>query len=282
MRFRLFGVPVTIRVFFWLTAVLMGLGYARAVALWALPIWVAVMLVSIVIHEMGHAIAFMRHGIRPAITLHGMGGVTIPGGGAELGRFDSAIVSLAGPLAGLVAGGLFFLAQRALPPDLPIAATVTLSFLVWVNVGWSLFNLLPILPFDGGHILQEILGPRRMQATAMTSLAFSILLAAISAWYGNLLMALLFAMSAIQSWQLYTLPPGAILVNPFTAPDDAPGMGGPGPVRRWWLKRKLARLQAEAAGLDSERRPARRRAGGPDLRVIKGGADRPKDKRFLN
>jgi len=281
MRFRLFGVPVTIRAFFWLTAALLGLGYARAVALWALPIWVAVMFVSVVIHEMGHAVAFMRHGIRPSITLHGMGGVTIPAGGPELGRFDSAVVSLAGPLVGLVAGGLVYLAMRALPPDLPSPVAVTLSFLVWVNLGWSLFNLLPVLPFDGGHVLQEILGPQRVKATAMTSLALAVVLAAVSAWYGNLLMALLFALSAIQSWQLYTLPPGVILVNPLTAPADGPG-AGPGPLRRWWLQRRLTRLKAEKASLDGERRPARRRAGGPDLRVIKGGADRPKDKRYLN
>lgn len=54
-----------------------------------------------------------------------------------------------------------------------------------------------------------------------------------------------------------------------------------GPLRRWWLQRRLARLQEEAADLGAEK-PARRRIGGPDLRVIQGGADRPKDKRFLN
>lgn len=55
-----------------------------------------------------------------------------------------------------------------------------------------------------------------------------------------------------------------------------------GPLRRWWLQRKLARLRAEAEELGAERPAARRRAGGPDLRVIQGGADRPKDKRYLN
>lgn len=54
-----------------------------------------------------------------------------------------------------------------------------------------------------------------------------------------------------------------------------------GPLRRWWLQKKLARLQSEAEELRGEK-PARRRVGGPDLRVIQGGADRPKDKRYLN
>jgi membrane associated rhomboid family serine protease len=52
-----------------------------------------------------------------------------------------------------------------------------------------------------------------------------------------------------------------------------------GPLRRWWLERRLRRLQAEATALRSARR-----APGPSLRVIRGGADDepPKDKRYLN
>jgi len=55
-------------------------------------------------------------------------------------------------------------------------------------------------------------------------------------------------------------------------------------VRRWWLKRRLARLQAESASLGGLRDArASRRAAGPPLRVIQGGgSDPPKDKRYLN
>jgi membrane associated rhomboid family serine protease len=53
-----------------------------------------------------------------------------------------------------------------------------------------------------------------------------------------------------------------------------------GPLRRWWLKRRLERLHAEAGSL---RAPSARRASGPSLRVIRGGGqDPPKDKRYLN
>jgi membrane associated rhomboid family serine protease len=49
-----------------------------------------------------------------------------------------------------------------------------------------------------------------------------------------------------------------------------------GPLRRWWLRRKLSRLQTESAATH----PARARGG---LRVIQGGGgDPPKDKRYLN
>lgn len=59
-------------------------------------------------------------------------------------------------------------------------------------------------------------------------------------------------------------------------------MAQSGPLRRWWLRRKLSRLQTEATGVSgfSGGRPARGRGG---LRVIQGGGgDPPKDKRYLN
>ena len=53
-----------------------------------------------------------------------------------------------------------------------------------------------------------------------------------------------------------------------------------GPLRRWWLQRRLARLEAQRDALRGERP---RRAGAHGLRVIQGGAaDPPKDKRYLN
>src|SRR5262249_51772286 len=52
-----------------------------------------------------------------------------------------------------------------------------------------------------------------------------------------------------------------------------------GPLRRWWLQRRPQRLQEESAKLRGT--PAARRASGPALRVIQGGAEPPKDKRYL-
>lgn len=55
-----------------------------------------------------------------------------------------------------------------------------------------------------------------------------------------------------------------------------------GPLRRWWLKRRLERLQAESVALRTSAAAARR-AAGPSLRVIQGGGQGDKrDKRSLN
>ena len=39
------------------------------------------------------------------------------------------------------------------PLKLPPLGHMAVSSLLWVNFGWGVFNLLPVLPFDGGHVL---------------------------------------------------------------------------------------------------------------------------------
>lgn len=279
MSFRLFGVPITIRWYFWLGAALLGLAGSRPLVL--LPLWIGVVLVSIVVHELGHAFAAARYGVSPAITLHAMGGVCVHPAFRST-RLDRAFISLAGPAAGLLLGGLVYaLATLALPPDLPLVPAVVVSDLINVNIAWSIINLAPVLPFDGGHVMEEILGPRRARAAATVSLVAAVLLAVYFALTHQPWGTVLFAMSAIQSFQLRAAPQGATVYNPFTAPAAARGAADdrPSGLRRWWLQWKLRRLQkqAEAMERDDRERP-RRREGGPDLRVIRGG----KDKSTLN
>jgi membrane associated rhomboid family serine protease len=57
------------------------------------------------------------------------------------------------------------------------------------------------------------------------------------------------------------------------------------PLRRYYLKIKLARLQSEVESLRKNPKKRRRRSGGPDLRVIPGGSgkdDEPPDTSMLN
>jgi Zn-dependent protease len=276
MSFRLFGIPVAVTPFFWISAVLFGLGDPFQVGLLiALPVWIVAQTLAVLVHELGHALASRRHGAAPYITLHAMGGTTTYPE-MRVGRLDRALISLAGPVAGLIFGGLVLAADAFIPHGpLPVVLEVGVRTLIWINFAWSIFNLIPVLPFDGGHILDEILGPRRERTASAISLGLAVVLAALCALSHQQWTAILFVMSAIHSYQRYTLPPGAVLVNPLTTPRPP---GGPSPLRRWWLQRKLGRLQAEAGALQTPRR----RAGGPDLRVIQGGAAPPKDKRYLN
>ncbi len=106
-------------------------------------------LVSIVVHELGHLVAARSVGIGVrAIRLDAIGGA------AELERPPGTgpsemLVAAGGPAANLVLGGASFALAGVLSGQ---AATVAL-WLALVNLVLGVFNLLPGLPFDGGHIL---------------------------------------------------------------------------------------------------------------------------------
>ena len=169
--FSLFGVPVRIASSFWIIAILFGTqdvgrsGSTQQVILEAMT-WTAIVFVSILLHEFGHAIAARIFGAEPSITLHALGGLTQfePRG---MSRPQRWLVSFAGPAAGLLLGTTVYAAARLLPVS-PQASSIVQSLLT-VNIGWSLINLLPVLPFDGGQMLSAFLGPRRELWTAIIS-----------------------------------------------------------------------------------------------------------------
>jgi Zn-dependent protease len=166
LRFRLFGVPFEIGPYFWVGSALLGSNVAHGEhALPLLAIWVACVTVSIVVHELGHALAARRFGVVPQVTLYGLGGLTSMQC-RPLNRSQGILVSLAGPVAGLAFWQLALLALNH-PSFLPASPWVAaaLFFLVYINLNWTLFNLLPILPLDGGQVMRNALGPARLVLT---------------------------------------------------------------------------------------------------------------------
>lgn len=115
--------------------------------------------VSLLVHEFGHALVAKRYRLSPSIVLHAFGGFCITDREAKSDGDDLRVV-LAGPLMGLLLAGLvgavFFLA-----PGLISASPVTQTFfgaLLWINIVWSLINLLlPIWPLDGGRLFHLLL-----------------------------------------------------------------------------------------------------------------------------
>src|SRR5258706_2065764 len=161
-HFTVFGVPVRIASSFWLVAILFGLQGNDAAhpgrAFGGVLIWTATVFFSIMLHELGHALTARAFGARPAITLYMMGGLTRYEGG-RMTRVQSGLISIAGPAVGLVLGFAVLFGSRSFP--LGPATSEAVRDILWVNIGWSIINLLPVVPFDGGHILAAVLGPRR-------------------------------------------------------------------------------------------------------------------------
>ena len=160
LRFAAFGFPVSVAPFFWVMAVLLGLNAGSPLAL---AIWVGVVFVSVLVHELGHALACRGLGMGAHIELYQMGGLTHPQGGRRLTHEQSIGLSLAGPAAGLALWALCVVVDNALDPiytELPLGLAIgigtALAYLQYVNLIWSLFNLLPVLPLDGGHVMESL------------------------------------------------------------------------------------------------------------------------------
>jgi Zn-dependent protease len=231
LKFSLAGIPVRVHPLFWLLAVFLGSGSGDIIQILT---WVFVVFASILIHEIGHALAFRSNGQDSNIVLHFAGGLTIPetvsiGGSVSnvsLSPNQQIFISLAGPFAGfifagLVIGGVIFsggtIAISLLFGFIPIPQLTSLPFgdnavrllivmMLWVNVFWGLINLLPVFPLDGGQVARNILIQYDPFGGGRKSLWLSTIVGAVIALAALLLlssiyMAFLFGLLAFQSWQ---------------------------------------------------------------------------------
>jgi Zn-dependent protease len=206
LRFRVLGVPVRVHPMFWFMALLLsGLGEPLEVL-----IWIVAVFVSIVVHELGHCGAFRWYGTHAHVVLHGFGGLAIPHGVGRTGRgargaWSQACIAFAGPAAGfalaaLLLGGMWlgglapkvWLNRESLvgfgfdASRVDERVAVLLYDLLFVNIWWGLFNLLPIYPLDGGHISRALLAaadPRQGVARSlMLSLVTAVGLGLVALW----------------------------------------------------------------------------------------------------
>ena len=114
LRFRLSGIPFAVTPYFWVGSAIFGAGAAHGPnGLLLLAVWVLCVFVSIVLHELGHALAARQVGVSPYVVLYQMGGLTYLPGGA-MSRAASNLRQLGGPAAGIF-GYVCVLARRYCP-----------------------------------------------------------------------------------------------------------------------------------------------------------------------
>ena len=154
-RFRVLGFPVHVD---WSFVLFVGiLGWRPGVSWQQLVIWLALAFVAVLVHELGHAVAARRTGASPAIALVALGGVTTYAPPRPLSRLTSLGISLAGPAVGLVLGGLLLVLARSVEVDPSGLGGYALDTALFTTLGWSILNLLPIVPLDGGQAMRELL-----------------------------------------------------------------------------------------------------------------------------
>lgn len=155
LRFRLFSIPVSVRPSFLIVAALISFRFSRELPLFFT--WIGIVFVSILIHELGHALTARAYGSEVKIELNAIGGLTswtIPAD--QFGPGRRALVAAAGSGVGVIFGGLLWLIAQAAGPFAGLTDFIV-DGLIRVNVVWGLLNWLPIRPLDGGHLLQSLL-----------------------------------------------------------------------------------------------------------------------------
>lgn len=152
---KILGIPVKVDVSFLIIGVL--LASSRLANPVMLVEWLVVLFVSVLVHEFGHALTCRAFGLQPEVQLYGMGGLTSWREDREVSPPKRIAISLAGPFAGFFFGGLVFLLSRTTQifHQSEFGNDLFLD-LLWVNWGWGIFNLLPVLPLDGGNVVSSL------------------------------------------------------------------------------------------------------------------------------
>jgi Zn-dependent protease len=155
-HFTVLRVPVHVQPYFWLMAAFFGY-QSHAHGPWAsFGLWFPIVFFAILFHELGHAVVGRWFGGSPIVVLTGWGGYT-ERHGPRIPPGRSALVSFAGPLVGLVIGGAAWAIQAYAPIPHNQILNIALGDIVFTNLVWALFNLVPIVGLDGGNIMSSLL-----------------------------------------------------------------------------------------------------------------------------
>ncbi len=179
---RIAGIALYMHLTFLLLLLWVGVSYYLVARSWADAVsgivFILILFGIVVLHELGHALAARRFGIRTRdITLLPIGGV------ARLERMpedprQELVVALAGPavnvaLAAALGLWLLLVSRGPFPAAVFLVGGELLPRLFWVNVGLAAFNLLPAFPMDGGRVLRALLA-LRMPYPQATHIAASV------------------------------------------------------------------------------------------------------------
>ena len=203
LRFQLFRIPIQVHVFFPLTALLLAMMWQQGKDdMAAVAIFMAIVFQGVLMHELGHALVGRVFGLTPRIDLVALGGQTSWRDRGRLSPGQSLLVSFAGPAVGLVLGApvLVWMLATDLGPGLLHDG---LMAFVWINLGWSLFNLLPMQPLDGGNMMaaffELVAGVRGRRAARYVSFAVIFALAALALFYQAVIAVVLLGLFAMQN-----------------------------------------------------------------------------------
>lgn len=204
ISFSIFNIPVRVQPWFWITLVIIGGSRFTdsKEGLLRLLLFLIAGFISILVHELGHALTAKHFGKRVEIVLQAFGGYAAYSGGAPLSRTKTFLVTAAGPAIQIVLGFVVLLFARQFD-GISQQAIYFLRTLYGISFFWAIFNLIPVLPMDGGRIMETLLGPQRIRLTLQISMAVAIGIGLLSLMLlpGSILIPIFMGMMAYESYK---------------------------------------------------------------------------------
>jgi stage IV sporulation protein FB len=196
-------IPIRIFPFFWLLALIIGWlnsftdAASLTTALTKTALWVGVITISIIVHEFGHALSALAFGQKAKIDLVGFGGLT-QRSGPKLKLWKEFVIVLCGPVFGFCLALLAFFILNKIGERPMNMGRYVLEITFYVNAFWTLVNLLPVQPLDGGRLLsiflEGIFGVKGIKAAYFLSIVIAALVG-----------LLFFAMQAVLAGSLFLI-----------------------------------------------------------------------------
>lgn len=254
------GIPVRLQVTFPLLLIFSLL--ASGVSSWAALAWAAllygpILLTTVLIHELGHALAAVHAGGEAhGILLWPLGGLAYIGHSS--GPRADLLIALAGPLTHvpmllLWLAVLFPVYHAAygswaigigIPSPSEHFGLAVVAGAIWLNISLACFNLLlPAYPLDGGRIFADamLLAGVAPQAAAKVTAGVAVVLGlgvlGLGIWQFNTLTVLVGAWMLWSTWQLVqAIRAGQVEQHPLFAAEGggaAEAAGAKGPHEQW-------------------------------------------------
>jgi len=203
LRFRLFGIPVRVHPLFWITGVFLA---GDRAGLEEIVSWIGCVFISILVHEFGHGLMARMFGYSPSIALYMMGGLCASESERQT-PWQRLAVLFAGPGAGLLLFAFIWGGYTALgEPRLSVLGWNIYRNMIRINLFWSLLNLLPIWPLDGGQIAGVVLTMFNRRVGMNWAHGISLVTAGVLAIYWfherEMFMGIFFALFAVMNFQI--------------------------------------------------------------------------------
>lgn len=196
-------IPIIIHPAFWIFAALIG--YVNSLNLIGTLIWVGVIFISVLFHEFGHALTAFMFKQKTRIELVALGGLTYHEG-KKLKFGKQFLIVFNGPFFGFILFGIatFFLQYPTLAQG---NLGLVLQLLRGINLFWTICNLLPVFPLDGGQLLRIILeaiwGVKGIKYSLITSIVIALVCSLLFFLMQGFFIGSLLFLLAFQSFDTY-------------------------------------------------------------------------------